>query len=127
MAGQSSVFAVKTDAGFYEKASTASLSGRLEKKSSRHVIHQLNRSKFTGYLLLQFQQRKKKVWFREGEIIRIQSNMVPELIGHMMVERNWLTRLRQGLAKLEFRLIGQQRTGYHRRLISAFAFDHHAR
>jgi len=66
-------------------------SGRLQDHSARKLIEQLHRQNFSGSLLLGFKEKRKKLWFSEGEIFRIQSNLVPELFGQMLVERGWMS------------------------------------
>lgn len=64
--------------------------GRLADISSLELIQKLHRARFTGVLNLQFQAKKKKLWFKSGEIVKVQSNMLPELLGQMMIEKRWL-------------------------------------
>lgn len=64
--------------------------GRLQDISARHLIDYLHRQSFTGTLQLQYREKRKKIWFFHGEVFRIQSNLVPELIGRMMTDRAWL-------------------------------------
>jgi len=72
-------------------------SGQLMVASSRLLLDKLNRDAFSGTLLLSFREKRKKIWFYNGEIFRIQSNLVPELFGRMMIDRNWIneTELKQ--------------------------------
>ncbi len=78
----------------YENTSsqrTVAPAGRLSETPSRFVIDRLHRDQFTGSLILSHKEKRKKLWFYRGEIIRIQSNMVPELFGHMLIERGWIS------------------------------------
>ncbi len=54
-------------------------------------MEQLHRQRFTGTLSLSKNDKKKKLWFSRGEIFKIQSNLLPELLGRMMVDRHWIT------------------------------------
>jgi len=54
-------------------------------------MNQLHEARFTGALSFSKRDKKKKLWFSRGEVFRAQSNLVPELIGRMMVGRHWLT------------------------------------
>lgn len=65
-------------------------SGHLADLPSRYLLDRLNRDRFSGHLLLSANDKKKKIWFHQGEIFKIQTNLVPELFGHMMIERGWL-------------------------------------
>jgi hypothetical protein len=65
--------------------------GRLQERSSRVLIQNLHQIRFSGSLSLQHKEKKKKLWFNRGEIIRIQSNLSPELLGNMLVDRGILT------------------------------------
>jgi len=64
--------------------------GSLNELPSRVVVQYLNQQQFTGYLLLHHRERRKKIWFSKGQILRIQSNLIPELLGRMMVDRQWI-------------------------------------
>jgi len=78
----------------FETSSTlrqSTAAGRLQEKSSRVLIQHLHQTRFSGSLSLQHKEKKKKLWFNRGEIIRIQSNLSPELIGNMLVDRGILT------------------------------------
>lgn len=77
----------------YEKSSEApeqSSTGRLQDSSARALIEKLHREKFSGSLLLSNREKRKKLWFAGGEIFRIQTNLVPELFGQMLIERGWM-------------------------------------
>lgn len=65
--------------------------GDLAEHSAQNLIRQICETKFSGNLCLGFQQKKKKLWFFEGRVFKIQSNLIPELIGQMMVDRKWLS------------------------------------
>jgi len=54
-------------------------------------MNRLHETRFTGTLSFSKRDKKKKLWFSRGEVFRVQSNLVPELIGRMMVDRHWLT------------------------------------
>lgn len=83
--------------------------GRLSDQSSRQIIEELHLQRFSGTLALKLKDKKKKIWFYNGEVFRIQSNMVPELIGKMMVDRSWLTEADlQTCLKIQKDLIQQQ-------------------
>lgn len=64
--------------------------GSLQGRAARYVIDQLYRERATGTLLLRFKDKRKKIWFLKGQPIRLQSNLVPELSGRMMVEKDWI-------------------------------------
>jgi len=84
-------------------------SGQLMEASSRLLLGKLNRDAFSGTLLLSFREKRKKIWFYNGEIFRIQSNLVPELFGRMMIDRNWIseTELKQ-LLDLQRELVEEE-------------------
>jgi hypothetical protein len=63
--------------------------GSLAETPSRWIVNHLHKEKFSGFLLLQYKDRRKKLWFHEGQIFKIQSNLIPELLGRMMVDRQW--------------------------------------
>ncbi|MGA0163183.1 MAG: DUF4388 domain-containing protein [Bdellovibrionota bacterium] len=65
--------------------------GSLKQFPSRFLIATLHHQKFTGTLSFSVAEKRKKVWFHQGEIFRIQSNLVPELLGRMMIARQWIT------------------------------------
>lgn len=65
-------------------------SGSLQEIPARHLVDYLHKRRFSGTLLLRYREKKKKIWFHSGEVFRIQSNLVPELIGRMMIDRAWL-------------------------------------
>ncbi|MDB5037143.1 MAG: hypothetical protein JWQ35_671 [Bacteriovoracaceae bacterium] len=67
-----------------------SASGKLREQSARELISELHHKNFTGRLILSYREKLKKIWFYQGEVFRIQSNLVPELFGQMMIERNWM-------------------------------------
>lgn len=67
--------------------------GSLNDCPARFVIDHLYKKKFTGHLLFSFREKKKKLWFSKGEVFRVQSNLVPELFGHMMIERGWINEV----------------------------------
>lgn len=73
--------------------------GDLQDTPARFIIDQLYRESFSGTLSLHYRDKKKKLWFYNGEVFRIQSNLVPELLGKMMVDRSWINEaeLRQCL------------------------------
>lgn len=65
--------------------------GSLADLPARSVMNRLHEARFTGTLSFSKREKKKKLWFSRGEVFRVQSNLVPELIGRMMVDRHWLT------------------------------------
>jgi hypothetical protein len=70
--------------------SSGASSGRLTDWPARAIFEYLYREKFSGHLSISFREKKKKLWFYKGEVIRIQSNLIPELLGHLMIERGWI-------------------------------------
>ena len=65
--------------------------GNLKQFPARFLIAALHHQKFTGTLSFCVAEKRKKLWFYQGEIFRIQSNLVPELLGRMMMARRWIT------------------------------------
>ncbi len=65
--------------------------GKLDDTPARLIFDRLHEAGFTGTLSFSKRDKKKKLWFSRGEVFRIQSNLVPELIGRMMVDRHWIT------------------------------------
>lgn len=77
----------------YEKTAESSISqgaGRLSELPARFLLDHLNRIQFSGSVLLAVREKRKKLWFSQGEIFRIQTNLVPELFGHLMIEKGWI-------------------------------------
>lgn len=73
--------------------------GKLKQFPARFLIAALHHQKFSGTLSFCAAEKRKKLWFYQGEIFRIQSNLVPELLGRMMMARRWITEddLKSGL------------------------------
>lgn len=65
--------------------------GVLSDLNARQIMDHLHGVAFTGTLTLSSREKRKKLWFSQGEVFRVQSNLVPELLGRMMVDREWLT------------------------------------
>lgn len=72
------------------KLAETGLEGSLKERPSRLILDHLNREKFSGSVILTHLEKRKRLWFHEGEIFRIQSNLAPELMGHLMVEKGWI-------------------------------------
>lgn len=88
-----SSFAVQMLGSGYEKTAesfVAQGAGRLSELPARFLLEHLNRSRFSGYVLLSVREKRKKLWFADGEIFKIQSNLVPELFGNLMIEKGWI-------------------------------------
>lgn len=66
-------------------------SGDLQTADARLLVEALHARRFSGTLSLELRDKKKKLWFFKGEVFRLQSNLVPELLGQMMIDRHWLT------------------------------------
>lgn len=66
------------------------MKGKLSILPARKLIEKLYQRRFTGVLHLRVRDKRKKMWFYQGEVFRIQSNLVPELFGSMLVDRNWI-------------------------------------
>ncbi len=64
--------------------------GRLTETPARAILEHLNLTRFSGRLTLEYREKKKKLWFFNGDIFRVQSNLAPELLGQMLVDRNYL-------------------------------------
>ncbi|MBN8555010.1 MAG: DUF4388 domain-containing protein [Deltaproteobacteria bacterium] len=75
----------------YEKNSRYPNTGHLNEIPARMIFEQLHKQSFTGHLSISHREKRKKIWFFKGEVIRIQSNLVPELLGHLMIEKGWLS------------------------------------
>lgn len=65
--------------------------GKISDYSAGYIIDFLHEIGFSGSLQLRLNERKKKLWFHRGEIFRIQSNLVPELFGQLLVDKKWIT------------------------------------
>lgn len=83
------------------------LKGVLSDWPSRKIFDFLHQDRFTGQLLLTHRDRRKKIIFWRGEIVRIHSNLMPELFGHLMVDRGLLNE-----ADLQ-NLLSLQREAHH--------------
>lgn len=66
------------------------LNGNLADRPARKLFKRLHRERFTGQLLLNHREKKKRIWFSAGEVVQIHSNLLPELFGQLMVARGWL-------------------------------------
>lgn len=66
------------------------ISGDLGSWAARRIFDHLHNERFTGQLILSHRDKRKKIVFARGEVVRIHSNLMPELFGHLMVDRGWL-------------------------------------
>ncbi len=66
------------------------LEGRLENITAQEVMNTLHQRKFSGYLYLTQKEKKKKIWYSNGDVFRVQSNVVSELFGQMLMARGWI-------------------------------------
>ncbi len=64
--------------------------GSLKQFPARFLMAHLHQKSFTGAVSLLIGEKRKKIWFYQGEIFKIQSNLVPELLGRMMLVRQWI-------------------------------------
>jgi len=86
-------YATQTSEKGYEKTAESFVTqgeGRLSELPARHLIEHLHRARFSGYVLISVREKKKKLWFSQGEIFKVQTNLVPELFGSLMIEKGWI-------------------------------------
>lgn len=80
-------------ANYVAPASKAVISGDLGDFVARRLFDRLHQERFTGQLLLTHRDKRKKIIFWRGEVIKIHSNLMPELFGNLMVDRGWLNEV----------------------------------
>lgn len=80
----------------------ASYEGSFEKLSFARMLARLHRVKSTGKLQLMDDGNDKAIFFENGEIILVDSNVEDELLGNFLINRHIITptQLSDGLARL---------------------------
>ncbi len=80
----------------------ASYEGSFDKLSFARMLARLHRVKSTGKLQLTSGDRDKSIFFEQGEIILVDSNVEDELLGNFLINRHIITptQLSDGLARL---------------------------
>ena len=79
-----------------------SYEGELTRLSFPRIVARLHRSDGTGRLYLERGQAHKSIYFRDGEIILVDSNLEKELLGAFLLSRDIITQeqLEEGLDRL---------------------------
>lgn len=80
----------------------ASYEGSMEDISFARMLTRLHRSKSTGKLQLKDSPKEKSIFFEQGEIILVDSNVEDELLGNFLINQHIITptQLSDGLARL---------------------------
>jgi tetratricopeptide (TPR) repeat protein len=73
---------------------------RLEDITFPLLMKDIIEEKFSGILFLSHDQWRKGIIFKEGRLCAIQSNRMDELMGHILVEKGYITN-EQNIASLE--------------------------